>query len=277
MPGGSPKNTKAEADTDFMPRELGSKRNVPDRVIDTWVYKVKDVEFEHREWVDPELEPGERDTRQADEKYEMRKERVKNKVVTIEVRLCKTTRQSEEPPHPTEDVHFEVYCEELKLKIEGTDIDALRAAIWDRLDKRFEIKWEQFYLIEVDENRPWGGASGTGIMFEYDTVWRGTTWDGKFLLKKYEGHEFKIKTWPGEFTDKGGKVIACIAATDQNREALEEFCKRMDQMRKVMSDYLRPARIMETLANLSGNLPFLPPAPEGTKEINDEPSDASDK
>ena len=231
---------------------------MPDRVIDTWIYKVKDVEFETREFVEREDKDYGRDDRDESEKFEMKKQRVKNKIVTIEVRLIKKTSQSEEPPHLTEDVRFEVYCAELDLHIKGTDIELLRAAVWEHLDKKFAIKWEQFYLVEVAENRPWGGSDGTGILFEYDTVWRGTTWNGKFLFKKYESNEFKIKTWPGEFTDKGGKVIACIPATEPNKLALEEFVRRMNEMRKVMANYLRPERILQTLANLSGTMPFLP-------------------
>lgn len=252
-----------------MPRPLGDRRHVPDRLFDTWIYKVKDVEFEQPEYVKPgdddEDERG-RDTRNSDEKYVPRKQRVKNKIVEIKVYYIKKTKQSEEPPHPTEEVKFEVKCKELKLDMEGTDIEHLKAAVWDRLDEKFKIKWEGFYLVEVERNHPWGGYTGAGIMFKYDHVYRGTTWDGKLLLKRYEGHEFKIKPWPGDFTDKGGHVIACIPETELNKSALENFCARMDELRKVMADYLKPEVILKTLANLSQTMPFLPAPKEEPKE-----------
>lgn len=245
-----------------MPRRTGETRHNPDRVIDTWIYKVKDVEFETREYVEGGEEDTDergRDTRPRSERYEFRKQRVKNKLVKVELRYCKETLQSDEPPHPTKNVSFEVYCDELDLKMAGTDIEALRAAVWERLDKRFEIKWEAFFLVTVNRERPWHG-DGTGMMFSYDVVYRGTTWDGKFLLKQYDGSEFKIKPWPGEFTDKGGNVLACIPVTDMNREALEQFAKRIDILRGKLADFLRPENILQTLANLSG-LALLPPVP----------------
>lgn len=253
-----------------MPPRIGERRHVPDRVIDTWIYKVKDVEFENREYIEPEGEDPGQDERQENERYEMKKQRVKNKIITMRLELHKKTSQSEEPPHPTEDVHFEVYCKELDLRMSGTDIELLRTAMWEHLDKKFAIKWEGYYLVEVKESRSWGGKSGTGIQFEYDTVWRGTTWDGKFLLKKYDGSHFVIRPWPGEFTDNGGNVMACIPATEENKAALKEFCKRMDRMREVMADYLRPERILKTLADLGGAMPFLP-APS-----TDKPPDAAE-
>lgn len=249
-----------------MPPRIGDKRHVPHRVIDTWIYKVKDVEFETRDYVESDEEGPGPDERPQSERYEMQKKRVKNKLITMQLILHKKNTHSEEPPHPTEEVHFEVKCKEIDVTMEGTDIEALRAAAWDFLDKKFQIKWEYYYLVKVEHNRPWR-ADGTGMVFSYDGVYKGTTWDGKLLLKQYEGSKFKIKVWPGEFTDNGGNIIACIPANDLNKAALEEFCRRMDEMRKVMADYLRPARILQTLADLSGQLPFLPaPQPETKSE-----------
>jgi hypothetical protein len=254
-----------------MSRRLGSTRHVPERVIDTWYYKVKDVEIERNEYIEPEDGDHGHDEREDHEKHVVKGERIVNKTVKIELILHKKTSQSEEPPHPTESVEFEVKCEELKLNMTGTDIEALRAGMWDQLDAKFDIKWEQFYLVTVSPTRGWNGAAGTGILFEYDNVWRGTTWDGKLLMKKYDSHEFKIKPWPGEFTDKGGKVIACIPVNEMNTLALQNFSDRMDKMREVMADFLRPEKIMQTLADLSGHLPFLP-APSTTEEKSDHPA-----
>ena len=212
----------------------GQRRNVPSKIIDTWVYKVKDVD----------------------------RQDVVNKTISMQVELHKRTTQSEEPPHPTSDVHFEVYCKECDLRMTGTDIESLRQVVWSVLDKKFDIKWDPYFLVEVKPVGAWGLADGTGLEFTYKNVYKGTTWDGKNLLKIYTDYEFEVKPWPGEFTNQAGRVIACIPDTDLNRKALEEFCRRIDVMRDLMSDYLKPETIMQTLADLSGAMPFLPASAE---------------
>jgi hypothetical protein len=246
-----------------MPRDLGSRRHNPSRVIDVWVYKVKDVEIERLDYVEPgedDLDDKGRDERKHVDRHKRRKERVKNKVVKLELRMEKITAQSEEPPHPTREVKFELVCEELDIRMEGTDIEALRQAMWGVLDKKFEVKWEHFFLIEVTHQPPWGGGDGSGLIFSYKGVYRGTTWDGKYLLKEWDGNTMKIKPWPGKFTDRGGKVLACIEDTELNREALDQFSKRIDAMRNRLADFLRPETIMQTLTNLAGFALLPPPA-----------------
>jgi hypothetical protein len=251
-----------------MATKVGQSRHVADRVIDTWIYKVKDVEFETREYVEPEDGDHGKDERSESERYEMKKQRVKNKIVTMQVELHKKTTHSEEPPHPTQDVHFEVYCKELDLRMNGTDIEALRAAVWAHLDKKFGIKWEYYYLVKVEKQRAWR-ADGTGMVFNYDGVWKGTTWDGKLLLKQYDGGHYVIKVWPGEFTDEHDKVIACIPADEMNKTALKEFTRRIDVLREKLADFLRPENIVATLTNMSA-LALLPPAPPGEPKDNEE-------
>ncbi len=251
-----------------MSRPLGDRRHIPHKVIDTWIYKVKDVTIDRMVWVEPEgRKPGHwvEDTRDHEDKFERTKEKVVNKVVKIELRLEKTSTQSEEPPHPTETVKFELVCDELDFKLEGTDIEALRATMWGMLDKQFEVKWERYYLVEIVPARMWGGADGTGFELRYHDVYKGTTWDGKLLMKKWEGHEQKIKIWPGAFKSEGGKVLACIEANETNREALKQFGKRIDLLREKLAEFLRPETILQTLTNLAA-LKLLPPAEKKEKE-----------
>lgn len=248
-----------------MGRTIGERRHNPERVIDTWYYKVKDVEFQDEEFVrEDDREPDGR-------KYKEVKTRVRNKTVKVELIMEKTTKQSEEAPHPLDTVKFELRCSEIEQKLEGTDIEALRAAMWAMLDKKFEIKWERYYLVEVERQHPYRG-SGAGLMFSYKDIHKGTTWDGKTLMKIWRGGAYgnsdRIEPWPGEFTNKAGKVIACIPDTEMNRAALEEFSRRIDELRKRLSEFLTPERIMETLTNMAG-MALLPPA---SKENQDEDS-----
>lgn len=250
-----------------MPRELGETRHQKYRLIDTWIYKVKDVELDT---MDHE-ERDEDDPRSTKERAFVKKERIVNKVVKIELRMEKETKQSEEPPHPTKSVRFEVCCPELSVKIEGTDIEALRAGMWDCLDKRFQIKWEKYYKVEVKRAHIWGGI-GEGLEVIYDDVWKGTTWDGKILLRQWDHHrDYKIKPWPGAFRDEKGDVMACIPATKENEDALKEFCKRIAVLRDKLAEFLKPERIQATLTNLAG-LALLPPAPTKKKKKEDEPA-----
>ena len=253
--------------------KLGSRRNVPHRVIDTWYYKVKDVEIERLDYVPEEDEadvPEAEKIKFTDKQtYRASKERVVNKTVTIELRVEKTTRQSEEPPHPLATIALELVCEELDYKMTGTDVEALRAAMWATLDKKFEITWESYYLVTLSHSRPYQGL-GTGLVLSYDSIEKGTTWDGKSLLRQWHGSERKIKPWPGTFKDKNGDVIACIQATDANESALQEFCRRIDTMRERLQEFLLPENIQKTLLNLAG-LTLLPPAAKTeTKENNEE-------
>lgn len=260
--------------------KLGETRHVPEKLIDTWTYKVKDVELETLEWQEPEDGDYTRpDERSFEDKYKRGKKRIKNKLVTVNVYLVKRTRQSEEPPHPLDMVNAKVTCPELGLKMEGTDIVALKDAMWACLDKKFEINWERFYQVQVNKTRVYCGDDGTGLEIVYADVYRGTTWDGKLLLKRWRGHEYKIDVWPGAFKDEQGKVMACIPATDENREALKEFCRRTDTLRGMLADFLRPDVIQQNLARLA-SCALLPPAPPSptvpTTEKGTENDDAED-
>jgi len=109
------------------------------------------------------------------------------------------------------------------------------------------------------------GDNGTGLEICYDNVYKGTTFDGKNLLRRWKGHDFKISVWPGAFKDDSGKVVACIPANEENRQALKEFCRRVDVLRDKLAEFLRPDVIMQNLAHRSG-CPLLPPAPPLPKQ-----------
>ncbi len=242
--------------------KIGETRNNPMRVIDTWFYKVKDVTLDRLDYVS---DPEDREDDSESAKYVPRKERITNKTVKIELRMNKRTTHSEEPPHPLESVELELYCAELNVKIRGHDIEAMRATMWSVLDKKFEITWEQQYLVEIRRARIYGGE-GEGLELSYDDVYKGTTYDGKLLLKEWKGHDYRIRLWPGEFKDEGGKVMACIPATDFNKEALKEFGRRIGALREKLADFLRPEKIVQTLADMNSLAKLLPPAPPKKEE-----------
>lgn len=236
-------------------------KSIPDRKIDTWYYDVKDLTVPIDE--DGEAEdPDELENTGASPAGS----KVITKKVEVSLYLVKDTAASDTPPYPLKEASFRVVCKEPNFDFHGTDIESLRAAAWASLDKKYEVQWNAYYLVTVDHAHGYSGVS-TGLTFSYNTVYKGITWDGKLLLKDYDSfhRHAVIKPWPGAFTDKGGKAIACIPHSETNEAALEEFAKRVNKLRELMKDYLRPDRIADTLANLSG-LALLPPAPEPTEE-----------
>jgi len=239
-------------------RQLGEKRNVPDKLIDSWIYKIKDVEIPRLDYqkADPDDPLEERKHRSFDEKFKPARERIRNKIVTIKVWLVKRTLESEEAPHPLESATLKVTCPELDLKLEGTDVQLLKDAMWSMLDQKFEITWERYYVVEVVKTHPYNG-DGTGLEIIYRDVYKGTTHDGKHLMKVWRGYEQKIEAWPGAFKDSDGKILATIEANDENKAALEEFCSRMDLLRGMLAEFLKPEVILKNLTDLT-SLKLLP-------------------
>lgn len=231
------------------------------KLIDTWVYDVESLLEEEVESEDPEAEPAKR--------------KIVLKKIEMEVRMEKKGDDSAAPPYPVKDVKFVVSCDDPKFVVEGTDIEEVRAAAYSRCAEHFAIEWERYYLVEVQHQRPYGGGDGTGFTFEYREVYRGVSIDGKVLKREYtrwrRDYEWEIKPWPGRFTTEGGKTIACIPANEENTKALENFGNRIDVLRTLIEDALRPEAIEETLRTLSSNN-LLPPAPEKPKKRKKEES-----
>src|SRR5262252_8217521 len=102
-----------------MPKQLGETRNVPDKQIDTWIYKVKDVEIDRLDYDkgDPDDPMEKKRSRTFDEKFHPARERVRNKLVTIKIYMVKRTVESEEPPHPLQDTKLIAVCPELDIKL----------------------------------------------------------------------------------------------------------------------------------------------------------------
>lgn len=217
------------------------------KLVDKWVYAYRGPENP----VD-DTEDGE---------HSERRPLVRDQKVFVNVSIIKELKKTDAPPHETKGVSFLVECELPKFKMIGTDIELLRKEAFARCDEQYATKWEPFFLVKV--SRGWVDGMGSGMDFTYREVSRGTGWDGSLLLRdrKYGSRE-EISAWPGEFRDEQGNVIACIPRTPANTEALEEFSRRIDALRGRIADLLRPATIVETLANLSSNALLPPPEPQ---------------
>lgn len=157
---------------------------------------------------------------------------------------------------PFETLNVGLYVDLDGETIEATDVEALRAAVWAKLDEKYGIKWERYYLVQISPERVYRGL-GKGFTVSYDDVEKGTTWDGRLLMREYKHRGFHVSPWPGEFKDDRGRVQACIPATETNRKGLEEFCQQIETLQGMLRKFLEPARIEQVRANLA-KFPLLP-------------------
>jgi hypothetical protein len=215
------------------------------KLVDTWYYEYQGIDPEH-EGESPRVAPLK---------------------VPVELRLHKKFADTTTPPLPAKEVWFEVVCPSGDFKLTGSDIEALRAAMWGKLDEAFAVKWERYFLVQIGRERVYSGQ-GTALSFSYDDIEKGTAFDGSLLMRRYQMSKgLVIEPWPDEFRNNRGRVISCIPATEENRVALEAFAKKIDELREMLTKFLEPEHIMQTLANgLSSMLPAIEP-PEHDEDM----------
>lgn len=226
------------------------------KLIDTWYYQYEGVEMQEQT---RKTAAAEEEGLEADEaiQRDLRSSATQIKVA-VKVFLHKKFQESDAPPLATKEVWFTVECEKPEFTLEGPDIEALRAAMWEKLDDHFKVKWERYYKVQMSP----GYGSGYGLQFEYASIDKGTAWDGTLLMREYEYRNGRvIRPWPGEFRDGQGMLLACIPATPENTRYLQEFGERIGALRRVLADFLRPDVIMKTLMNLN-SVGLLPRAEE---------------
>lgn len=139
--------------------------------------------------------------------------------------------------------------------VQCSDFNVGMKAIRTALDKHYKIKWEEYLFVTIDAVRIYDGM-GSGLSLNWKEVWRGVTVDGVPLMRKYSrgSHSkmWEISPWPETHKSDRGDVIACIPATDENVKALEDFAKRIDEMRKALAQLVAPDQIQRTLELVAG-------------------------
>ena len=223
--------------------------------VDVWYFNLEDVlnkQVPRKPGPDDEANEGDEPIMDTVQRMEERK-------IAVDLFMEKETEEVKTPPHPLEAVKFIAKCRDSKYKInieiEGTDIEAVRAAVWAEMDERFEIKWHDYYKVYLDNSRIFIGQ-GEGLDFYFDETWKGITWEGKELLKEWNrgnySEHYKISPWPGKFKDRNGNIIACIPRNDMTEQALKDFAAKIAKMRELLKTYMTPEAIMGTLTNMSG-------------------------
>lgn len=191
--------------------------------------------------------------------------------IPVEVRLRKSFRGAG-TDRPVDQLQFSLVCRRPLVTLRGTDIEALRRAMWAELDASTAIRWEDYLLVTIEPAGHYGEGVGEGLRLHEKTVWKGTTQDGYRLLRQNShdalGSGWTYESWPETFTDKAGRVTACIPATAANTQAMEEFRDHIRALRARLRSLVRPDTIMTTLANLSGTTLLPPPAAEPEHDQN---------
>jgi len=219
-----------------MARQKSSNEGSGGKLIDTWIYEYKGIQEKVPAGADEDAKP---------------RQTVEDKKVEIELRIIKQFADSDTPPLATKEVYFRVVCKEADIILEGPDIEALRCAMWEKLDKKFEVQWFNYFLVEIRPERPYEGI-GTGFVFSWKNIEKGIAWDGTELLReRVYGGKSRISPWPKLFRDRSGTVLACIPDNKQNSAALREFRDRIDLLFLKLREFVKPEAIMQTLAGIS--------------------------
>lgn len=223
-------------------------------LVDTWTWKYRGIEADLGAHLRGEEEGPQGSEGEMHLSEDKRPLLVKEQVIKIEVRLLKELAD-EALPRTVKAVEFVVICRELDIRLIGSDIEVLRVALWAKLEKEHEIAWERWYLVQIASAQAFVGDQETGFALSQNTIYRGVARDGTLLMREYDrGRTFgpwRYKPWPGEYQDKGGHVLACIPATSANDKALSEFRARIIELQRRLSELVKPAVILQTLANLS--------------------------
>ena len=171
-------------------------------------------------------------------------------------------------PQQTQEVQFGVEFDKPAICLWSTDIEALRAAVMDALADHYKIKWESYWIVEVEEAFRVYDDNGAGIGMSWHEVEIGKTPDGEVVHRVSVGYGRSgtdiTKGWPNlnYGTKRRDHVRSLIKATDANTKALEQFAERLTQLRDRMMEFLHPEKIQANLAQLAGLIALQLPAPD---------------
>lgn len=193
-----------------------------------------------------------------DEGFDRRK--VVNRKIAIDLFMTKSFSRKVDAPPPAEtiDLGLTLVCPETGDIVHGFDCQVILKAMRAKLDHRFAIKWESWYLVRIDRARIYGRGMGTGLEFSYNTIERGIALDGSVLMRRYNEHHgthqsvYVVEPWPKQIKEKG-KVVATIVASDENTMKLETFQSKIDELRKFLAELVTPERLEQTLLSAAGD------------------------
>lgn len=172
---------------------------------------------------------------------------------------------------------FSAEYPEAGIREEGTDINAVRSAVLEKLDSWYSVKWELYLLITIE-----GGDNGYGctkfqIEFEMEFYVVGTDSMGKIRhmrvprpesLEMKDGKcgtrwavEHPSEGWPKTFEKESGSYYrkpltrSIVRATPENVAAADKFVAAMRALLEQMHTHFSPAKVESMLARAMHLLP----------------------
>lgn len=199
---------------------MAAKRSGDSRkgiLVDTWKWKTKTLDSEisaHLRGEDDEPKgPDAEMTRSEDRRPQL----VEDKVLNVEVRLMKKFSAYGDNEGQLNAVEFQVRCDEIGLVLVGSDIEVLRTAAWAKLEERFKIAWERYYLVQIASAQSFKGDYEVGFALSQNTIFRGVAHDGTVLMREYDrgrtSSPWRYRPWPQAYEERPGHAIACIKDT----------------------------------------------------------------
>ena len=152
---------------------------------------------------------------------------------------------------------------EIVKDLRGTDIEALRAAAKRELGDLYAVEWEDYYLIEIEEQRDrylFHTDGGDGMEFSWKTIQVGKAHDGRTL---HQTNGLIVDGLPKTGSIRGS-VFSLVKATPHAKAALKEFARRMRALRETIETFLGPKHVAETLSKAAAVARLLP-APASAK------------
>ena len=130
------------------------------KLVDTWHYQYDGVAVEDG----AKNKPDDTESGEPEDDQSIRSDlwQIAGQIkVPIRLLLHKKFAESDKPPLATKEVWFSVESENPKISLEGPDIEALRVAMWEKLDAHYAVKWERYYKVTISP-----GYKGASLSFE---------------------------------------------------------------------------------------------------------------
>lgn len=185
--------------------------------------------------------------------------KIGTRVVNLEVRLKNTNIQSRNKPAEVFSTSFVVTCKELNISAHGTDIEAIRAAVWNKLDGRFESKIENLIMIRTNKEAFHKDIKKTrcfSLDFKVTKVRRLTMKDGsRFMIDDvyYRTSQY-LQTW-NDFIKRYNEDTVFLSDTSENNIAIESFMNQLSALHGKLSEFLTPCDAENNLLLASASYP----------------------
>ena len=155
----------------------------------------------------------------------------------------------------TDKVRFGVFLDKpKKIEVVGTDIEVIRKTVFAMLGEVYELNWEPYYIVKLEESDPWDDE-GAGFRLEYEEIEMAQE-DGKWMWRRQRMRGYTVEDGQPETgrSDDGSVTTAVVPATEGNTAALESLSKQIRKLREHVSEFFTPDKIQQTLKNSDSRL-----------------------